>query len=326
VTGNRIPIAVAALVVAAPLGISACRRAAAPQQSASASIAAEVPRSAPMDKETAEKLRGLGYLQDQAIKAQRAGMVGGAAGGVANAATPPPPVPSLTSRKLIRTAQVALEVPAYDRAAEAAARIAEEHGGYVAESKSARVDARRHGGSLTVRVPSERFGAALAALKRLGTVTNESLSTQDVTKAYTDLETRLRVKRDAAARVEAILNTRTARLSDVLEAERELARLTEEIEQMEGERRFYDQQIALSTITLELQEPSPLLGAGPLQPIQAALHDSLEVLVSSVAGLIYVVVFLAPWLVVAWIVWRVVRRFRRRRAASASAASEPPAA
>ena len=42
----------------------------------------------------------------------------------------------------------------------------------------------------------------------------------------------------------------------MLEAERELARVTEEIEQAEGERRFYDQQVALSTlIAVTLQEP-----------------------------------------------------------------------
>jgi hypothetical protein len=255
-----------------------------------------------------DNLRSLGYVQDKA------------------AAAPPQPAASPTSttapgavpasRKLIHTAQLALEVPSYDRAAEAVAKTAEEAGGYVTESRAARVDAGRRGGSITLRIPAERFATVVAALKGLGTVTNESVSTQDVTKAYTDLETRLRVKRDAAARVQAILNTRTARLAEVLEAERELARLTEEIEHMEGERRFYDQQIALSTITVELHEPAPLLGSGPLQPIREALHESLQVLVASVAALIYVIVFLAPWLVIAGVGWRIVRWVRRRRAAN----------
>jgi hypothetical protein len=48
----------------------------------------------------------------------------------------------------------------------------------------------------------------------------------------------------------------------VLEAERELARVTEEIERMEGERRYYDQQIALSAIVVTLREPEPVLQSG----------------------------------------------------------------
>jgi len=273
--------------------------------SPSAAGRAELPNAAPAPA-AAEKLRSLGYVQDKtpAVPQPAASPA---------SATVPGAIPA--SRKLIRAAQLTLEVPSYDRAAEAVAKAAEQEGGYVAESRAARADAGRRGGSLTVRVPADRFASVVAALKRLGTVTNEAVSTQDVTKAYTDLETRLRVKRDAAARVQAILNTRTARLADVLEAERELARLTEEIEQMEGERRFYDQQIALSTITIEIHEPSPLLGSGPLQPIREALHESLQVLVASLAALIYVVVFLAPWLVIAAVVWRIVRRVRRGRAA-----------
>jgi hypothetical protein len=282
---------------------------------ASCDRAAKAPSSAPVGRSepphapaATETLRSLGYVQGMTAAAPPRP----AASPIGATASPADPA----SRKLIRTAQLALEVPSYDRAAEAVARTAEEEGGYLAESRAARADAGRRGGSLTVRVPAERFTTVVAALKRLGTVTNESVSTQDVTKAYTDLETRLRVKRDAAARVQAILNTKTARLAEVLEAERELARLTEEIEQMEGERRFYDQQIALSTITIELHEPSPLLGSGPFQPIREAMHESLRVLVASVAALIYVIVFLAPWLVIAGIGWRIVRWVRRRRAAN----------
>jgi hypothetical protein len=234
------------------------------------------------------------------------------------AATPRPgaangPSPVLASRKLIRTGQVGLEVPSFPRAAEAVRKLAEELGGYVAESRAARQAGDRQGGSLTLRVPAERFEAAMGALKALGKVTGESTSTQDVTKAYTDLETRLRIKREAAGRVHEILKARTARLSDVLEAERELARLTEEIEGMEGERRYYDQQIALSTITVEVQEPAPVLASSRFAPIAEAVRESVEVLAASVAAIIYATVFLLPWIVLGAAAWRVVRRVRARR-------------
>jgi len=222
------------------------------------------------------------------------------------------------ARKLIRTAQMTLVVTDYVRAAADVKRIAELNGGYLAEAQAQRGAHDRRHGSLTIRVDAGRFDDAVAALRALGDVRSENLGTQDVTKAYTDLETRLRVKRDTADRLREILRTRTAKLSDVLEAERELARVTEEIEQMEGERRFYDQQVALSTLTVALQEPAAIVEAGVFSPISEAMRDSLRVLAASVAALVYATVFLAPWLVLAWIAWKLFRRARARRKAAAA--------
>src|SRR6185295_7243745 len=147
--------------------------------------------------------------------------------------------------KLIRTAEIVVEVEKYDTAAQQVQAVAERVGGYVATAQSTRGPQGKQSGSLSIRVPSARFQEALAALHGLGTLRKEDVATQDVTRAYADLETRLQVKRATADRLKELLRTRTASLSDVLNAEQELARVTEEIERMEGERRFYDHQVAL---------------------------------------------------------------------------------
>ena len=221
-------------------------------------------------------------------------------------------VPS-PQRKLIRTGRLSIEVASYERAAVAAARVAVASGGYLAESAARRGEHDSRRGTLTLRVPAQRFDAAFGALKRLGTVDSENVATQDVTKAYTDIETRLRVKREAQARLQDILRARTAKLSDILEAERELARVTEEIEVMEGERRFYDQQIALSTITVELYEPAAVVRPGSFAPLSEALSRSLELLATSLALLVSATLFLLPWLAVASLLWWGIRAARRRR-------------
>jgi hypothetical protein len=217
------------------------------------------------------------------------------------------------SLKLIRTAQISIEVAHYEPAAQEITRVAESLGGYLAEAQAARGQQDRRSGTLTIRVPAERFGEALAALKGLGSVKSEQVSTQDVTKAYTDLQTRLKVKRDTADRLRELLRTRTADLPDVLNAERELARVTEEIEQMEGERRFYDQQVAFSTIALTVFEPEALVEPGVFAPIGRALRDSTAVLAQSLAGLLYLIVALTPWLILAYGVWRAIKAVRGRR-------------
>lgn len=291
---------VAALTAAAP----ACQKARVPDSSTDK---AQAPAPA-----APERLRALGYVAEQ----------GGArpAAAAAPADKGAPGAPSLqamlAARKLIRTAQVALEVKSYEEAADRVARVAESHGGYLADTQASRGAQDRRRGTLVIRVPAERFAAAYGELKGLGKVETETVSTQDVTKAYADLETRLRVKRDAEGRLREILRTRTARLSDVLEAERELTRVLEEVEQIEGERRYYDQQIALSTISAALHEPEAVIRAGALAPLLEALRDSLQVLATSAGALIYLTVLVLPWAAAAALVWLVVRAVRRRRKAA----------
>jgi hypothetical protein len=217
------------------------------------------------------------------------------------------------ARKLIRTGHLTIEVADFAAAAKRAEAIAKGEGGYVADTNASRGDAGQERGTLTLRVPAERFDVALAALRALGTVRSESVETQDVTKAYADVETRLRVKRETLARLRDILGTRTGKLSDVLDAEREIARVTEEIERLEGERRYYDQQTALSTVAVELYEPEAALRPSILDPIRDAVRRSAELLAQSVAALLVVVFVAVPWVAaLLFLVW-VVRRVRGRR-------------
>lgn len=108
------------------------------------------------------------------------------------------------------------------------------------------------------------------------------------------------------------MENRTAKLSEVLEVERELGREVAELEQMKGEQRFYDQQIALSTVSLTLFERAPSQIAQATKPIADALHDSLEILGRSIGTVVYLTVALVPWvLVVSAVSWLVVVLRRR---------------
>ena len=293
--------------------------------------------------ETRERLRTLGYVQghsgearsttprvnqEEAEKLKSLGYIGGGAGET-NPASPavreeraidvsvPRPAALAAQgagRKLVRTGQMAIEVRDYDEAVRQTQALVEKLGGYVADARTSRGNQDRRYGSLTVRIPTDRFASALAEVKSIGTVVSEDVATQDVTKAYTDLETRLRVKQETAARLRSILRDKTAGLSDVLSVERELARVVEESESLEGERRFYDQQITLSSIALSLSEPDAVVSTGALEPIVTALRSSVQVLSISVAAMLAAVVFVAPWALVVWLLWLLIMRLRRHRA------------
>ena len=208
-----------------------------------------------------------------------------------------------------------MEVERYEQAAETVGRVARELSGYVAEVRAAETGGKWRG-TIVVRIPSERFDEALLRLAKLGKTTAQSLGTQDVTKKAMDLESRIRAKKDAEARMRDVLRTRTAKLADIVEAEAELTKIVEEIEQMEGERRLLEQQVAYSTVTVNLSEPHAeptVMKPSLFSPIREAFHDAGAAMASSVAGLIYTVVVGAPWALLAVLLWGLLRRLRARR-------------
>ncbi len=218
------------------------------------------------------------------------------------------------AQKLIRTASLRIEVDKVEEAIAKAEGIAKEVGGLLAGTKASQQGEGDQSATLTIRVPSDRFDEAVRLFRPLGKLRHEEVSTQDITKEYTDLETRLRIKRQTEQRLRQLLLERTGKLSDVLEVERELARVVEEMERLEGERRYYDQRVAVSTIVLDLYERGAVLSAGAICGVREAFRDALAALSISVAILIYLVTFLTPWLLLAATGWWVVSRVRRLRA------------
>lgn len=291
---NRPGIALFVLIAAA-----ACRRESLP------SSVAEAPAFSP---QPSERIGALGYTGGTTRLAVEQKLATPSAG-----APNPAKAPAVSPLKLIRTAVLDVEVKDFKAAAEEAARTAARLGGYVSGRESTEEAAERTRGSIVLRIPSSGFEGAVGALRKLGHVRAESARTEDVTKAYADLETRLAVKREAAARLREILIRQTGKVSEVLAVEREIARVVEEIEQAEGERRYFDNQVSLCTITLSLFEPSSLVTPGALEPIITALRRAAGLMSESVAELIELVARALPWVIALVVVFRLVRWRRRSR-------------
>ncbi len=241
---------------------------------------------------------------------------------MAVAAAPPPMEEGLAAqaqttidRKVIRTAQLRIELEDVARAVKSADSIAAAAQGVLANSNSTHGDNGARESHLMLRVPAEHFAVVLEGLRALGRVRIDNTNAEDVTRSYNDLEIRLAVKRDVVARLRALLANRTARLADLLAAERELGRAVAELEQMEGERRYLDNQIAMTTIHVTFFH-NPIVGPrGFFDPITIAVRETLVMLGKSIATVISVAVFIAPWMALVAGAWW-LRRFRRRRTAT----------
>lgn len=222
------------------------------------------------------------------------------------------------SQRLIRTGAITLEVKAFDAALGRLQQIAAEQGGYLADLRANRKEAGQAQGSVVIRVSPARYFIALDQLRQLGKVESEAIQTQDVTRAYADLESRLHNKRDLELRMREILRTRTSKLSDLLEAEKQLSQVTEEIERMEGERRYYQQMTGFSTVTLEMHEPFIQVNAAPQAPplwapVREAYHQSVTALIQAAALGVSALVFLLPWALLGWLGWIIAKKVLAHR-------------
>jgi len=218
------------------------------------------------------------------------------------------------NRKLVRRGNLELEVEDVERLIGTIDSLAASWSGFVADAQVNQNADGHHRAWVTLRVPEAQFAVALAALKGLGTVRGHAVTSDDVTKAYFDLETRLAVTRETEARLRELLASNTGKLSEVLQVERELSRVIGQIESMEGEKRYYDRQVTLSTIALTLYEPEALVRASALDPMRRAFMNAVGMFVTSLAMLVQLTMVALPWLVVMLLGWLGMRRLRTVRA------------
>ena len=218
-------------------------------------------------------------------------------------------------RKLIQNASLHLEVESCEDARRAIEAELAEVGGYVSSAKVDHFEGRSSRAVLVLRIPTAELGASLEAVAALGTVLNESLATQDITDEYFDIGARLTNARKLETRLHELLAAEAKELKDMLEVERELARVRETIERFEGRIRLWDGQVAFSTLTVTLSTRELYVAVAPRTLGSQIVHtfgDSWHALAAFGRGLLLVVVAVLPWLVpFALFVWAFVCLVRR---------------
>ena len=163
-------------------------------------------------------------------------------------------VPALANRKLIRNANVELEIVSFDDAVEKITEFANEERGYVATTSSEKQANGKLKGEIVVKVLPENLDHFLQKVRGIGELKNQTLGTEDVTKAYFDTDARLKNARVIEQRLIDMLKTKTGKVSDLLQVEKELGRVREEIEKMQGELKYWDSQVQFATVTISLSE------------------------------------------------------------------------
>ena len=164
------------------------------------------------------------------------------------------PAAATANRKLIRNATVELEIVSFDDAVQKITASASEEHGYVATTSSQKQANGKLRGEVVVKVLPENLDRFLQKIRGLGELRNQTLGTEDVTKAYLDTNARLKNARVMEQRLIDMLKTKTGKVSDLLQVEKELGRVREDIEKMQGELKYWDSQVQFATVTISLVE------------------------------------------------------------------------
>jgi hypothetical protein len=226
---------------------------------------------------------------------------------------------------IVQTAALTILATNYDEASAAIEKLAAAHCGahcgYVEklDAKAQTGNARELMASL--RIPTKQLDGFLANVRKLGHVEEENRENEEVSDQYVDLQARLRSARATEQRLIDLLGTRTGKLQDVLEAERELARVRGEIESMQGQNALLVHRVNYATVQVSLNEEyRQVLGSGTISTGTKIRNAAVEGLTNLEEGGVALLVFLfavgpsllfwlAILLVPGWFVWK---RFRAR--------------
>ena len=200
---------------------------------------------------------------------------------------------------IIRTGDASIEVDSLDVGMAAVRTLARRVGGYVANTSMQAGNEQSHSATLQLKIPAAHFDEALAGLKPIGKVESTSVTAEDVGEEYVDVSARMDNGRRLEKRLLDLLATRTGKLSDVLEVETELARVRGEIDSAEGRLRYLRAHVAMSTLSVTVHEPVPIVGEqGSGGVIAESFREMWRNFVSFIAGFIALLGFLVPLVVV----------------------------
>ena len=221
---------------------------------------------------------------------------------------------------IARSAVLKLEVKKISEARTALDQILARHEAYIAQ-----LSANDDGDSVrtvvaSLRIPADQLNECIGELKKLGRVSEERITGEEVTSQHRDLVARLNNARTTESKLTDVIRQHTGKVSDILEVEKESARVRGEIEQMEAEQKTLEHRVEFATIDLKLAEeykaqlntPAPSV----LMQLRNATINGFRNAFESFLALVLRLAESGPTLLL-WIAllgipaWRLWKRYRR---------------
>lgn len=149
-----------------------------------------------------------------------------------------------SQRKVIYNGTVNLLVDDHKEADKIIRTMAQKIGGWFQESRN---------NFLKIRVPAKSFESFIDSLKELGQITSKNIKASDVTEQFLDTELRLSNAQKTLARLQELYK-KAKEVKDILLIEKEINRISATIESYKGKLKYWNNNIAFSTVTIYLNQ------------------------------------------------------------------------
>jgi len=226
-----------------------------------------------------------------------------------------------TETRIIKNGNITAKV---DNAEETAGKISDLAGryeGFVQSSNIYESSTGAKSGTVIIRIPVDGFEAAFAEIKTLATqVVSESVSGQDVTEQYVDIQSRLKNKEAEEAQYLDILNQATS-VEDILMVTERLSWVRQEIEQLQGRLNYLENMTDMSTISAYISEEEKIeIPVDKWRPIDT-IRQSFRAMIAGLQGLanmgIWIVMFAAlialPIAIIVFLIIWIVKKIKNRK-------------
>ena len=232
--------------------------------------------------------------------------------------TVPAPVPNSgglpgqgTDTKIIKTADVTLEVHDVTSAVDTIKNIGVQQGGYVSTTSISKNYNDQLTGTVMLRIPADHFENALSGVKSAGTVKSISTQGQDVTEEYVDVQAQITSYQNQLSQYNEIMK-KAVKVQDVIDIQQQIDQVQTNLDRLNGRMKYLNSQIDYSTITITLQEPEPVGGPGGHDFI-AAVNEGIAGFFGVIDAIIILVLSLLPIFLIGGAAFCVYRVWRRRQ-------------
>ncbi len=193
-------------------------------------------------------------------------------------------------KKVIKTGNVDMRVNSVEDAMDEIRFVANSHGGdevssdiFISKSNTYKQ------GTILIKVPVDQYTVTFTDIKKIAPlIIDESSQAQDVTAQFIDLESRIKNKKEHEERLRSFFQ-KANDVDELIQVEKELARVRTEIESMEGQLKYLKDQTQYSTINVVLREDSNIVVSDSWRPMQV-VKDSVNTLIKKATNLLNIVI------------------------------------
>jgi hypothetical protein len=246
-----------------------------------------------------------GYSSDQALIAS-------------GPISPPVPIPTSggmpgqgVETKIIKTADVTLEVSNVSGAAAAVEAIGTGAGGYVSTTNLGTDYNGQPYGTVVIRIPAAQFDSALSGVQAIGKVTTISTQGQDVTAEYVDVQAQITAYQNQIAQYNLIMKNAT-KVDDVLAIQQQIDAVQTNLDRVNGQMKYLNSQVDYATITVSLQQPAPV-GGTQGHDFVSAINEGIDGFFGVVDAIIVFVISVLPLIIIGAVAYAGYRLWKARR-------------